>query len=299
MVLAPAGSTRGATAAMTPPAIGDVPDAVDAVSRIDDVSAGDHQVVFRRRLPRVRRQRRAMATPARSAAPARYGLGTRRGHRIGDLRQVMSHGTVQVAPVVVRDPAARRGPRRPARRGHRHGRGRRCAACVRPWRPMCASAWRKIRGSGFSKPASAESTTCAMYWRRPASARLCSTVPSELLTTTRRRPEPCRRASASATPGITLRHNTLARPSGRRTCRRSETSASRAGGDRWAAPDSGSINADQVRAKQVRACRHAFDKQAMREARAGRRLRAPERLRHRQPRHEPPVRRRPTRSQSR
>ena len=68
-------------------------------------------------------------------------------------------------------------------------------------------------------------------------------MPSELLTTTRRRPRACRRASASGTPGITLRHNTLARPSGRSTWRSSVTSASNSPGGRCRNLGSGSINA--------------------------------------------------------
>ena len=114
--------------------------------------------------------------------------------------------------------------------------------------------------------------------RRPASIRLCSTVPSELLTTTRRRPRACRRASASGTPGITLRHNTLARPSGRSTWRSSVTSASNSPARQVRRTGQRLDQRDQVRAKQIGAGRHAFHEQPMREARARRRLGASQRF---------------------
>ena len=217
MVFAPAASTRGATAAMTPPAI--------ATSRMPSMPLRGSMTCppaitrsyFGVGLPRARRggerddgardKRRRMPVAARHASRPSH----RRPPSDGEPRD--SRGL----PSRRTDPAAARGPRRPARRGRRHDRGRRCAACARRRRP-CAqarggrSAGRASRSRPAPSPRRASGTG-----RRPASTRLCSTVPSELLTTTRRRPCDCRRASASGTPGITLRHNTLARPSGRST----------------------------------------------------------------------------------
>ena len=67
------------------------------------------------------------------------------------------------------------------------------------------------------KDARVESTTTSKYGRRPASMRPCSTVPSELLTTTSCRPIALKASRPSTTPGMSHRHRRFDSPGVRRT----------------------------------------------------------------------------------